>query len=152
MKKKPLKEEEKAAGSILSKTSSFFNSSDSYGESDLIILGIPMDYTASNIPGSRFAPKRIRELSYTLENYSPFFDDYIDEKFYDIGDIVMPWGKTTRSLYFETYCFTIGYVIKWSPPILTIFLPPSKILLAVSSINLMLLAVLPHGMTISPIS
>ncbi|MDA8402489.1 MAG: agmatinase [Deltaproteobacteria bacterium] len=85
---------------ILSKTSSFFNSSDSYGESDLILLGIPMDYTASNIPGSRFAPKRIRELSYTLENYSPFFDDYIDEKFYDIGDIVMPWGNTAKSIKF----------------------------------------------------
>ncbi len=84
----------------LSKTSSFFSSTDSYDKSDLILLGIPMDYTASNIPGSRFAPKRVRELSYTLENYSPFFDDFIDEKFYDAGDIVLPWGNTGKSIKF----------------------------------------------------
>ena len=84
----------------LSKTSSFFNSADSYEKSDLILLGVPMDYTASNIPGSRFAPKRVRELSYTLENYSPFFDDFIDEKFYDAGDIVLPWGNTDKSIKF----------------------------------------------------
>ena len=84
----------------LSKTSSFFNSADSYEKSDLILLGVPMDYTASNIPGSRFAPKRIRELSYTLENYSPIFDDFIDEKFYDAGDIVLPWGNTGKSIKF----------------------------------------------------
>ena len=84
----------------LSKTSSFFSSTDSYDKSDLILLGIPMDYTASNIPGSRFAPKRIRELSYTLENYSPIFDDFIDEKFYDAGDIVLPWGNTGKSIKF----------------------------------------------------
>ncbi len=86
--------------SILSKTSSFFNSADFYEKSDLVLLGIPMDYTASNIPGSRFAPKRIRELSYTLENYSPFFGDSIDEKFYDMGDLVMPWGNTDKSIKF----------------------------------------------------
>ena len=85
----------------LSKTSSFFSSTDSYDKSDLILLGIPMDYTASNIPGSRFAPKRIRELSYTLENYSPIFDDFIDEKFYDAGDIVLPWGNTGKSIKFR---------------------------------------------------
>ena len=84
----------------LSKTSSFFNSADSYEKSGLILLGIPMDYTASNIPGSRFAPKRVRELSYTLENYSPIFDDFIDEKFYDAGDIVLPWGNTGKSIKF----------------------------------------------------
>jgi agmatinase len=86
--------------SILSKTSSFFNSSDSYEKSDLVLIGIPMDYTASNIPGSRFAPKRVRELSYTLESYSPFFDDSIEGKFYDIGDIIMPWGNTDKSIKF----------------------------------------------------
>ncbi|MHB1662139.1 MAG: agmatinase [bacterium] len=87
-------------GNLISKTSSFFNSSDSYEKSDLILLGIPMDYTASNIPGSRFAPKRIRELSYTLESYSPIFDDSIDGKFYDTGDIVMPWGNIGKSINF----------------------------------------------------
>lgn len=87
-------------GNLISKTSSFYSSSDSYEKSDLILLGIPMDYTASNIPGSRFAPKRIRDLSYTLESYSPTFDDSIDGNFYDIGDIVMPWGNISKSLNF----------------------------------------------------
>ncbi|MHB8231757.1 MAG: agmatinase [bacterium] len=87
-------------GNLISKTSSFFSSVGSYEKSDLILLGIPMDYTASNIPGSRFAPKRIRELSYTLESYSPIFDDSIDGKFYDAGDIIMPWGNIGKSISF----------------------------------------------------
>lgn len=85
---------------LISKTTSFLNSSDSYENSKIVLLGIPMDYTASNIPGSRFAPKRIRELSCTLESYSPNFDETIDEKFYDIGDIVMPWGNIDKSIKF----------------------------------------------------
>ncbi len=85
---------------LISKTASFLNSSDSYENSKIVLLGIPMDYTASNIPGSRFAPKRIRELSGTLESYSPVFDETIDDKFYDIGDIVMPWGNIDKSIKF----------------------------------------------------
>ncbi len=80
------------------KTSSFFNDNTSYGNSDIVILGIPMDYTASNIPGSRFAPKRVRELSLTLENYSPILNGTIDSKFYDAGDLVLPWGNLNKSL------------------------------------------------------
>ena len=47
-----------------------------------------------------FAPKRIRELSYTLENYSPVWGDCIDGKFCDLGDIVLPWGNIDKSLKF----------------------------------------------------
>ncbi len=85
---------------LISKTTAFLNSSDSYENSKIVLLGIPMDYTASNIPGSRFAPKRIRELSSTLESYSPIFDETIDNKFYDIGDVVMPWGNIDKSIKF----------------------------------------------------
>lgn len=85
---------------LLSRASLFFNSMDSCEKPDVVLLGIPMDYTASNIPGSRFAPKRIRELSFTLETYSPVFDDTIEEKFCDMGDIVLPWGNIDKSLKF----------------------------------------------------
>lgn len=85
---------------LISKTVSFLNSSDSYEDSGVVLLGIPMDYSASNIPGSRFAPQKIRELSITLEEYSPFFNEVIDDKFYDIGDIVMPWGNVDKSIKF----------------------------------------------------
>ncbi|MHB1645952.1 MAG: agmatinase [bacterium] len=83
---------------LIVKTSSFFNDNTSYGNSDIVILGIPMDYTASNIPGSRFAPKRVRELSLTLENYSPILNGTIDSKFHDAGDLVLPWGNFNKSL------------------------------------------------------
>lgn len=83
---------------LIVKTSSFFNDNTSYGNSDIVILGIPMDYTASNIPGSRFAPKRVRELSLTLENYSPILNGTIDSKFHDAGDLVLPWGNLNKSL------------------------------------------------------
>ncbi len=83
---------------LISKTSSFFESSASFEKSGIVLLGIPMDYTASNIPGSRFAPKRIRELSYTLETYSPVFDAGVNKKFFDAGDIVLPWGNIQKSI------------------------------------------------------
>ncbi|MFW0883896.1 agmatinase [Candidatus Acidulodesulfobacterium sp. H_13] len=85
---------------LMLETSSFFSSSDSYENSDLVLIGIPMDSTASNVPGSRFAPKRIRELSHTLESYSPVLCESTDGKFYDIGDIDMPWGNTDKSIRF----------------------------------------------------
>lgn len=83
---------------IITRTSSFFNENSVYEDSKIILIGIPMDYTASNIPGARFAPKRIRELSLTLENYSPIFNGTIDSQFHDAGDINMPWGNIEKSL------------------------------------------------------
>ncbi len=80
------------------RTSSFFNDNSAYDDSNVILIGIPMDYTASNIPGARFAPKKIRDLSLTLENYSPVFNEIIDLKFCDAGDIILPWGNIDKSL------------------------------------------------------
>ena len=85
---------------LLFKTSSFFNESASCSKAAVVLLGIPMDYTASNIPGSRFAPKRIRELPYTFQSSSPVGADCIDGKFCDLGDIVLPWGNIDKSLKF----------------------------------------------------
>jgi agmatinase len=89
---------EPSFNNIIMRTSSFFNENSAYEDSRIVLIGIPMDYTASNIPGARFAPKRIRELSLTLENYSPIFDGTIDSQFHDAGDINMPWGNIEKSL------------------------------------------------------
>jgi agmatinase len=85
-------------GKSIVKTASFFNDNTPYDNSDIVILGVPMDYTASNIPGSRFAPKKLRDLSLTLESYSPILNGVIDSKFHDAGDLILPWGNLNKSL------------------------------------------------------
>ena len=70
-----------------------------YDESELVLMGIPYDGTVSYRPGSRFAPSAVRETSYGLETYSPYFDDDLSEyKLFDMGDIDLPFGNTERIL------------------------------------------------------
>jgi agmatinase len=64
-----------------------------------IYFGIPMDFTASFQPGSRFGPPRIREASYGLETYSVGLDrDLEDVSVADIGDLELPFGNVAESL------------------------------------------------------
>ena len=68
-------------------------------EKDAIIYGMPMDWTVSFRPGSRFGPAKIREVSIGLEEYSPYLDRHLEEvKFGDAGDITFPFGNAERSL------------------------------------------------------
>jgi agmatinase len=77
----------------------FIASSPDYAESRAVIYGMPMDYTVSFRPGSRFGPKRIREVSIGLEEYSPYLDRELAEvKFFDAGDIPLPFGNASKSL------------------------------------------------------
>ncbi|MGM7682066.1 agmatinase [Cytobacillus sp. Hm23] len=77
----------------------FINSHPLLEESDAVIYGMPMDWTVSFRPGSRFGPARIREVSLGLEEYSPYVDRHLDEvKYYDAGDIPLPFGNPARSL------------------------------------------------------
>lgn len=77
----------------------FIKSHESYRESKAVIYGMPMDWTASFRPGSRFGPARIREVSIGLEEYSPYLDRVLEEvKYYDAGDIPLPFGNAQRSL------------------------------------------------------
>lgn len=70
-----------------------------YTSSDIIMLGLPFDGTVSYRPGSRFAPEQIRLASWGLEEYSPYFDKYLQDcNFHDIGDIEFPLGNTIKSL------------------------------------------------------
>jgi agmatinase len=58
-----------------------------------------MDWTVSYRPGSRFGPARIREVSIGLEEYSAYLDRELEEvKYYDAGDIPLPFGNPQRSI------------------------------------------------------
>ncbi|MCR8846570.1 agmatinase [Paenibacillus sp. SC116] len=77
----------------------FILSSDNYEESKAVIYGMPMDYTVSFRPGSRFGPGRIREASVGLEEYSPYLDKSLEEvTYFDAGDLLLPFGNAARSL------------------------------------------------------
>lgn len=77
----------------------FIKSHPSFEESKAVIYGMPMDWTVSFRPGSRFGPARIREVSIGLEEYSPYQDKELEEvKYFDAGDIPLPFGNAARSL------------------------------------------------------
>ncbi|MBM7551806.1 agmatinase [Thalassobacillus pellis] len=64
-----------------------------------VIYGMPMDWTVSFRPGSRFGPNRIREASIGLEEYSPYLDKHLEEvNYFDAGDIPLPFGNPQRSI------------------------------------------------------
>lgn len=68
-------------------------------EAKTVLYGMPMDWTVSFRPGSRFGPNRIREVSIGLEEYSPYLDgDLADAAVYDAGDIPLPFGNAPKSL------------------------------------------------------
>lgn len=77
----------------------FINSSENYETSKAVIYGMPMDFTVSFRPGSRFGPTRIREVSIGLEEYSPYLDRSLtDIEYFDAGDLLLPFGNAARSL------------------------------------------------------
>lgn len=77
----------------------FICSSEDYASSKAVIYGMPMDFTVSFRPGSRFGPARIRQASVGLEEYSPYLDKSIlDAKYFDAGDLLLPFGNASRSL------------------------------------------------------
>ncbi|WP_456273014.1 agmatinase [Bacillus sp. AK031] len=77
----------------------FIGSHPSYEESKVVLYGMPMDWTVSYRPGSRFGPTRIREVSIGLEEYSPYLDREMHEvKYFDAGDIPLPFGNPQKSI------------------------------------------------------
>lgn len=64
-----------------------------------VVFGIPMDFTASLQPGSRFGPPRIREASWGLETFSVAQGrDLETVAVYDAGDLELPFGNVPASL------------------------------------------------------
>ncbi|QUG40451.1 agmatinase [Psychrobacillus sp. INOP01] len=77
----------------------FIKSKQNYEEAQAVIYGMPMDWTVSYRPGSRFGPGRIREASIGLEEYSPYLDRELDDvNYFDAGDIPLPFGNADKSL------------------------------------------------------
>jgi agmatinase len=77
----------------------FILSSDDYAASRAVIYGMPMDFTVSFRPGSRFGPARIREVSIGLEEYSPYLDRSLEDiTYFDAGDLLLPFGNAGKSL------------------------------------------------------
>lgn len=64
-----------------------------------VLFGAPLDFTATFRPGSRFAPRRIREASDVLEEFSlELGEDLADHPFIDIGDVILPYGNVSGAL------------------------------------------------------
>ncbi|WP_144512048.1 agmatinase [Bacillus sp. FJAT-22090] len=77
----------------------FIKSKPSYDKAQAVIYGMPMDWTVSYRPGSRFGPQRIREVSIGLEEYSPYLDRELDDvNYFDAGDIPLPFGNAEKSI------------------------------------------------------
>jgi len=65
----------------------------------LLLLGVPMEYTVSFRPGTRFGPEAVRAVSESLEEYSLYQDaDLREMNFADLGDLVLPPGNVNRGL------------------------------------------------------
>lgn len=77
----------------------FILSGEDYDAAQAVIYGMPMDYTVSFRPGSRFGPSRIRQASVGLEEYSPYLDKHLEDiRYFDAGDLLLPFGNAARSL------------------------------------------------------
>lgn len=77
----------------------FIQSKANYYESKAVLVGVPMDFTVSFRPGTRMAPRKIREASYGLEEFSPYCNDSLaDKSYYDAGDLDIPFGNVKKSL------------------------------------------------------
>lgn len=84
-------------GPFLSKD--FIGAIENFSDAKTIMMGMPYDGTVTNRPGTRFAPQQIRLESIGIETYSPIFDkDLEDCKFYDIGDLELPFGNARATL------------------------------------------------------
>lgn len=65
----------------------------------VVILGVPLDSTATHRPGTRFAPNAIREAACSLELYSYATEaDMEDLGITDLGDVAIPQGDVHVAL------------------------------------------------------
>ncbi len=66
----------------------FLGANENIDNAKIVLIGIPFDGTSSFRSGSRFAPDSIRLFSNSIETYSPYFNDDIENiNFYDYGNI-----------------------------------------------------------------
>lgn len=85
--------------SLFAGATGFIGAGKSYDDARLVIFGAPMDFTVSFRPGTRLGPQRIREVSWGLEEYSPYLDrDLAEVPFYDAGDLLLAFGNVSACL------------------------------------------------------
>ncbi len=69
------------------------------GNKLLGIIGLPMDWTTSYVPGTRFAPEKIRSAACNIELYSFLTGRELESYGYiDLGDVSLPNGDVVESL------------------------------------------------------
>ncbi|GAX89544.1 agmatinase [Effusibacillus lacus] len=77
----------------------FIGATQDYEGAQVVIYGMPMDWTVSFRSGTRLGPARVREVSIGLEEYSPYLDKHLEDvKYFDAGDIPLAFGNPGRSL------------------------------------------------------
>jgi len=84
---------------MFKRTASFMGSAEDLSSVRAVILGAPLDLTTTFRSGTRFGPESIRQVSESLEEYSPGLDrDLSDYKYCDAGDVILPQGLLEESL------------------------------------------------------
>ncbi|AEF95254.1 agmatinase [Desulfotomaculum nigrificans CO-1-SRB] len=84
---------------LLDRGTGFMGCSEDYNNSDIVLVGAPMDFTVSFRPGTRQGPQAVRQVSIGLEEYSVMLDrDLANYRYYDAGDISLPFGHVAESL------------------------------------------------------
>jgi len=77
----------------------FMGSTEKYEEADIILFGVPMDFTTSFRPGTRQGPMKIREVSIGIEEYSFYQNKSLEDiSYYDGGDLDLPFGNVDKCL------------------------------------------------------
>ena len=69
-------------------TTLFADADTEYSSADYVLFGVPFDGTTSFKAGCRDAPLAIRQVSYNIETYLPFYDlEMTDVSVHDMGDM-----------------------------------------------------------------
>ena len=77
----------------------FMGSTENYEDASIVMVGVPMDFTCSFRPGTRFGPQKIREISIGIEEYSIYMDKSLEDySYFDSGDLDLPFGNVEKSL------------------------------------------------------
>jgi agmatinase len=88
---------------MLRKTNLIWENLYSLKEADIVLLGVPFDSTVTEIPGTRFAPNRIREdFQVHVDGFDPQLGDLEEVKLHDAGNVEVLHGnidKTNEDIY-----------------------------------------------------
>lgn len=88
---------------MLRKTNLIWENLYSMKEADIVLLGVPFDSTVTEIPGTRFAPNRIREdFQVHVDGFDPQLGDLENVRLHDAGNVEVLHGnieKTSEHIY-----------------------------------------------------